>query len=56
MNKWTFANWIAYAVATLAIILGLVVAFAFQGSVVTFLIFLAAAVVAVMRQACRRGR
>ncbi len=56
MNRWTFANWVAYAVAALAIILGLVVTFAFHGGVVTLLIFLAAAGVAVMRQAFRGGR
>lgn len=56
MQRWTFANWIAYTVAAVAIILGLVVTFAFRGGVLTLLIFLAAAGVAVMRQGMRRGR
>lgn len=56
MSRWTYANWIAYVVAAIAIVVGLVVALAFHGGVVTLLIFLAAAVVAVMRQLFRRGR
>jgi len=55
-NRWTFANWIAYATAAFAVVAGIVVAFVFHGGVIVLLIFLAAAVVAVMRQIGRRGR
>lgn len=57
MNRqWTFANWIAYAVAAFAVVVGIIVAFVFHGGVIVLLIFLAAAAVAVMRQVGRRGR
>ena len=55
-HRWTFANWIAYAVAAFSVVMGIVVAFAFHGGVVVLLIFLAAALVAVMRQVWRQGR
>ena len=55
-HQWTFANWIAYAVAAFAVVAGIIVAFVFHGGVIVLLIFLAAAVVAIMRQVDRQGR